>query len=106
MIMQPAEVTESDFSSAIESLVKRGKGTASHDLVGLESLHEGQCVKILHVGPYGTQGPKIEQLQRFAASLGMAAAGKPHEIYLSDPRRTVPERLKTVLRLPAAKATP
>ncbi len=104
MIMQPDEVTQPDVNCAIESLLKRGKGTLSHALAGLESLHEGPCVQVLHVGPYGAQGPTIEALHEFAASQGMAAAGKHHEIYLSDPRRTAPERLKTVLRQPVAEA--
>lgn len=106
MIMQPEEVTEADCNGAIESLVKRGKGTPSHDLVSLESLHEGRCVQVLHVGPYGSQGPRIEALHKFAASQGLAADGKHHEIYLSDPRRTAPERLKTVLRQPVAEPAP
>lgn len=106
MIMQPEEVTETDCSGAIESLVKRGKGTPSHDLVSLESLHEGRCVQVLHVGPYGSQGPRIEALHEFAASQGLATDGKHHEIYLSDPRRTAPERLKTVLRQPIAESAP
>ena len=106
MIMLPDEVTESDFNGAIENLRKRGKATPFHELASLKSLNEGRCVQVLHVGPYGAQGPKIEELQRFAASHELTAAGKHHEIYLSDPRRTVPERLKTVLRQPVATAVP
>lgn len=106
MVMLPNDVTEADVEGAIEGLIGRGKGTPSHKHVGLENLLEGRCVQILHIGPYGSQRPKIEALHKLAASKGLAAAGKHHEIYLSAPRRSAPEGPKTVLRQPVAEALP
>ncbi len=70
----------------------------------LSSLGEGRCVQVLHVGPYKEVNFTIRALHEFAASRGIRLAGKHHEIYLSDPRRTAPERLKTVIREPVADA--
>jgi len=55
---------------------------------------------VLHVGPYAAEGPTVAKLAAFARENGYAFVGKHHEIYLSDPRRTAPEKLKTILRHP------
>jgi hypothetical protein len=60
-------------------------------------------VQILYVGTYDEEGPTIARMHAFAEEEGYALRGKHHEIYLSDPRRTAPERLKTVIRQPIAK---
>jgi hypothetical protein len=54
----------------------------------------------MYVGPYAAEGPVIQRLHAFITEQGYALAGKHHEIYLSDPRRTAPEKLKTVIRQP------
>ena len=104
MIMQPDEVTATDFADAIESLASKGRATPAHDRTALANLDEGRCVQVLHVGPYGSQGSTIQSLHAFAEAGGYEPIGKHHEIYLSDPRRTAPERLKTLLRRPVAEA--
>ena len=82
-----------------ESLVnKRGKLEAAD--VYLEELHEGRCVEVLHVGPYSAEGKSIGAMREFMTANNFKAHGPHHEIYLSDPRRTAPERLRTVLRQP------
>jgi hypothetical protein len=58
----------------------------------------------MHVGPYDTEGPTIKRMHAFIAASGYEPAGKHHEIYLSDPRRTNPENMKTVLRQPIRKS--
>ena len=73
------------------------------DEVRLESLREGRCVQILHIGPYDAEQPAIDKLHAFAAENGCKVVGKHHEIYFSDPRRTKPEKLKTILRLAVSK---
>jgi hypothetical protein len=65
---------------------------------------EGRCVQMLHVGPYEREGETVAQMQAFAESQGFKLEGLHHEIYLSDPRRVAPERLKTILRHPVTKA--
>lgn len=90
------------------------RGEAEHkkggdfSAVRMMTLDEGLCVQRLHVGPYDDEPPAIEELHRFAEEQGLAIDLTPqrrhHEIYLSDPRRTAPEKLKTVIRLPTRPA--
>jgi hypothetical protein len=99
MIMQPDQVTEALFDEAVKE-VKRKKDLPGLGKLRLERYHEGRAVQILHLGPYSTEGPTIEKLHAFARENGYQLRGKHHEIYLSDPRRTVPDKMKTVIRHP------
>jgi hypothetical protein len=65
-----------------------------------ESFREGLSAQIMHVGPYAAEAPTIENLHAFIAEQGCELVGKHHEIYLGDPRRAAPEKLKTVVRQP------
>ena len=103
MIMQPEYVTRNLFAEAVEQ-VQEKKNPAALSKMRFESFHEGLSVQIMHVGPYGDEGPTIEKLHRFARENGYAILGKHHEIYLSDPRRAAPEKLKTILRYPIGLA--
>jgi len=73
------------------------------DQVKRESITEGLCVQMLHVGPYQEEGRSICAMKAFAEERGLTLHGHHHEIYLSDPRRVPPEKLKTILRLPVRK---
>ena len=64
----------------------------------MTSFREGLCVQIMHIGPYATEPATIEKMHGWAAENGYRLAGRHHEIYLGDPRRADPEKLKTVLR--------
>ena len=64
------------------------------------NFHEGRVAQIMHHGPYSEEGPTIARLHEFIEERGHELRGKHHEIYLGDPRRTAPERLKTVIRQP------
>jgi len=66
----------------------------------LSDLDEGDCLQALHLGPYADEGPLIARLHAEAAAQGLALTGRHHEIYLNDPSRTAPDRLKTILRQP------
>lgn len=73
--------------------------------VRLFALNEGQCVQTLHVGSYDDEAPLLAELHdAFIPAHGMRMTGCHHEIYLSDPRRTAPEKLRTILRQPVASA--
>jgi hypothetical protein len=61
------------------------------------------CAQLLHVGPYDTEKPTIERLHAFIGEQGFQLRGKHHEIYLNDPRRTAPEKLKTIIRQPVQR---
>ena len=83
----------------IAELERKGKGPAVRR-VRLEQLDEGDCVQVLHVGPYSAEKRTIEAMHAFAAAQGRPLRGRHHEIYIPDPRRVLPERLKTILRQP------
>lgn len=103
MIMQPEHITDAAFVQALDILISRKKGAPVHD-VRFELFDEGPSVQTLYIGPYSDEGPIIEKMHRFIADNGYRLRGKHHEIYLSDPRRTKPEKLKSILRQPVEPA--
>ena len=104
MIRTPDFVTNDELSSAVEKLLKKGK-QPEVQRVKFESLSEGLCVQMLHVGPYEREDETISMMEEFAREQDLEFHGRHHEIYLSDPRRVPPERLKTILRHPVKKRT-
>ncbi|MDS1030859.1 GyrI-like domain-containing protein, partial [Bacillota bacterium LX-D] len=72
-----------------------------------EAFDEGLCVQIMHIGPYSTEPETMKKIDAFIAQEGLkdrlGIGGKHHEIYLSDPRKSKPERMKTVLRHPVGR---
>lgn len=68
--------------------------------VSLERIDEGKCVQVVHIGPFATEAADIEAMHALIAAQGSTPRGHHHEIYLSDPRRVAPERLRTLLRQP------
>ena len=103
MILTPDWIT-SDLLDAAVSTVRAKSDPAALDRVRLSSLEEGRCVQTLHLGPYDAEGPVLERLHAFIADSGMQRTGKHHEIYLSDPRRVAPDKLRTILRQPSTPA--
>jgi hypothetical protein len=102
MVMQPEWVTGTLVEEACTEVARKKSPVA---LPGLrfEPYHEGLAVQILYIGPYDEEAPTIARMHAFAEAEGYALRGKHHEIYLSDPRRTAPEKLKTVIRQPVRK---
>lgn len=103
MVRTPDFITRQDLETAAAALDKRGKRGLS-PRVKLATIDEGACVQMLHVGPYEREKETIDKMVAFAATAGFIPRGRHHEIYLSDPRRVPPERLKTILRLPVRKS--
>lgn len=68
----------------------------------VERFDEGRCAQVLHVGPYAEEGPTVAALHAFLAAEGYRLRGRHHEIYLGDPRRAEPSRLRTLIRQPVA----
>ena len=99
MIMQPEYVTKDLFNKALEQ-VKKKKNLPALSEIRFESLDEGLSAQIRHIGPFSAEGPTIEKLHNFIKENGYELREKHHEIYLSDPRRTAPEKMKTVIRQP------
>jgi hypothetical protein len=98
MIAQPDYVTGAMLDAAREELVRKKRDVPRSADVHLERIDEGRCAQVMHVGPYAAERPTIEALHAFIAAQGMCISGRHHEIYLGDPRRTAPEKLRTVIR--------
>ena len=99
MIMQPSFVTEAMVSQALEQVEKK-KGLTALSRMRFEKYHEGPSAQIMHIGPYAAETPTICKLHKFIEDNGYSLRGKHHEIYLSDPRKAAPEKLKTIIRQP------
>jgi len=102
MMVQPDHITPPMVEAAIEEL-RRRKNPAALDKVRFERFHEGLCAQIMHIGPYSAEKPNIERVHAYIAEHGCEPAGRRHEIYLSDLRRTAPEKLRTIVRQPMRK---
>jgi hypothetical protein len=102
MIMQPEIVTPGLFSQAIDQAAKKKEQPALSRL-RLDAYHEGLASQIMYFGTYADEGPTIARLHQFIEESGHIRFGKHHEIYLGDPRRVAPEKLRTVIRQPMRK---
>ena len=104
MLLVPDWAPAAMFSNAVAQVGEKKRPT-SLDQVRLELLEEGRCVQTLHLGPYDDEAGVLATMhEEVIPQAGLALAGKHHEIYLSDPRRVEPARLRTVLRQPVAPA--
>jgi len=102
MIMQPDIITEKIYNEAVQQ-VREKKSLPSIDRVRFASYEEGRAAQVLYVGPYSDEGPTIQTLHQFIKDQGgvLTDTNKHHhEIYLGDPRRTAPDKLKTIIRQP------
>jgi hypothetical protein len=100
MIMQPDWITR-ELHEASVAQVEKQKNPPALPRLRLETYHEGLSVQILHLGSFDDEGPTIARMHgEFMPANGYEPVGKHHEIYLSDPRRVTPDKLRTVLRQP------
>ncbi len=83
-----------------KSVVAKAKKNELVRKVAFETIEEGRCVQALHIGPYAQEPATIASLLRFVSEKEMAVSGLHHEIYLSDPRKVPPEKMKTIIRYP------
>lgn len=102
MIAQPEVVTAADVEAA-RAEVRRKKAGAELAPARLETYHEGLAAQVLHIGPYAAEGPTIAALHAYITAHGYTLRGKHHEIYVGDPRRAAPEKLRAVIRQPIAR---
>ena len=101
MIMQPEFLPFEVIQSAIDSIGKK-KNLPALEKIRYESIQEGLCAQIMHVGPFSEERPTIERLHEYIDCLA-DRTGKHHEIYLSDVRRAAPSKWKTIIRQPMKK---
>jgi hypothetical protein len=102
MIMQPDYITKEMFDEALEK-IRAKRPSPSVEKLRLERFCEGLYIQTMHIGPYAAELATIERLNAFAAENGYALRGEHYEIYLGDPRRCTPDKLRTVLRHPVRK---
>lgn len=104
LINQPGWVTADKVQSVVEQVAKKKDNPALGKL-RLLTFTEGTCVQILHIGSYDDEAPTLARLHdEYLPANGLTFNGDHHEVYLSDPRRTAPEKLKTILRQPVKPA--
>ncbi len=101
MLRIPDEVTAKDVT-ATKKLLREKKGLDNSTVKRIR-WNEGRAVQVMHVGPYDQVGATYEQLGVYAAEHGLKVTGPGHEIYISDPRRVAPEKLKTIVRVGVKK---
>jgi hypothetical protein len=104
MIRQPEFVTPPVFEAACAALRKKKKPDLKPDPARLESFAEGLCAQLMHIGPYDDAPRSIALLEKFITESGykldLSTSRRHHEIYLGDPRKTAPDKLRTVIRHP------
>jgi hypothetical protein len=107
MIMKPEVVTKELFEEAREALRRKKGDSPLLSKLRLDQFEEGLCVQVMHIGPYATEPATIDRMREFMQENGLkdnvGPNGKHHEIYLSDPRKAKPDKMKTVLRHPVVK---
>jgi len=107
MIMQPDVITPEIFEEAREDVRRKKGDTPTLSKLRLDHFEEGLCVQTMHIGPYDTEPATIERMREYLQENGLkdnvGPNGNHHEIYLSDPRKAAPEKMKTVLRHPVVK---
>jgi len=107
MILQPDVITHELFEEAREQVGKRKGDFPSLSKVRLADFEEGMCVQIMHIGPYATEPATVEVMRAHALEHGyrdnVGPNGKHHEIYIGNPLKAAPEKLKTVVRHPLEK---
>jgi hypothetical protein len=101
MIAMPDIIGRKEFAEASAKAAAK-KVLPALKLMRLEPFREGKAVQTLYFGPYAEEGPTIAALHAFAKEQGFRLTGKHHEIYLSDPRQTESQKLKTIIRQPVA----
>jgi hypothetical protein len=104
MILQPKIVTKAVLKKAIKKIQDK-KNVQGLEKLRLEPFTEGLSVQMLHIGPYATEPATVEKMHNFIAEHNLVVCGKHHEIYMSDPRRVKPEKMKTILRHAVKKVT-
>ena len=107
VIMQPDVITQEIFEEGIAQVRRKRGDSDALSKLRLEFFEEGLCAQVMHIGPYATEPATMERMREFMQENGyrdcVGLGGKHHEIYLGDPRKADPAKLKTVLRHPVEK---
>lgn len=101
MIAVPEVATPEGTATVIADTTSQ-RGLVAGGKVRFEVFDEGLSAEVMHIGPYSAEAPTIEMLHEFIAAQGYELHGRHHEIYLGDPRKSDPAKLKTIIRQPVA----
>ena len=101
LVRIPKSVDKTAVKAAVEMISE--KKVVSSDEVQFRELTEGDCVQMMHTGPYANEAPTISEIHHFIEQKGWRMAGLHHEIYLTDPKETAPSEMKTIIRQPISK---
>lgn len=101
-IAQPDFVTKKLFNKTIKK-VREKKNPVALEKIRFEKIHEKSVAQVLHIGSYKSEAPVIQELHEFIKNNNGKLSQKHHEIYISDPRRTAENKLKTIIRQPFTK---
>lgn len=101
-ILLPDDISHAQYELAVATAIAKKKSPLAEQ-VQLREVNEELCVQILHEGPFSKEPETLEKLHGYIAQEGLTFNGWHHEIYLSDFRKTAPEKLKTILRQPVKK---
>jgi len=104
MVVVPDSISCKMFDEA-RLEVREKKNPPGIGRARFETLDEGLCIQTMHVGPYSTVAESISRLEAFARTHGYRMIGKHHEIYLGDPIRAKPSKLRTIIRRPLARVS-
>ena len=99
MIMQPECVAENLLDQAVRQVEKK-ENLPALPKMKFERFHEGLSAQIMHIGPYSSEGSTVQRLHHLIEEKGYRLRRRHHEIYLSDPRRSAPQKMKTLIRQP------
>jgi hypothetical protein len=97
MIVVPDEATDDEIERLLSG-ARSKVDTGIANSLRVEPYEEGEAAQVLHVGPYAAERPSIERLHQAIVDSGFRPTGPHHEIYFGDPRRSAPEKLRTLLR--------
>ncbi len=104
MIMKPEVITNELFEEARDGVRKKKGDSEMLSKLRLANFEEGLCAQVMHIGPYAIEPATVDRMKEFMAENGLrdnvGPNGKHHEIYISDPRKAAPDKMKTVLRHP------
>jgi hypothetical protein len=106
MILVPDLITPEMLAEVLTQLRKKKGDLAGFSRLRLENFREGLSFQVLHIGPYDTEPATVAKMDAFALENGFVKTGKHHEIYLGNPLRADPAKLKTILRHPVEKLKP
>jgi hypothetical protein len=99
MIAQPRWVNRDLFGEAVKD-VERRKHLTLPTSMRFKTFHEGRAAQVMYIGPFAEEGRTITKIHGFIGDMACELSGKHHEIYMSDFRKTPPEKLKTIIRQP------